>query len=91
MMMRSVAGALLLGCAASTATMRCAATVNRTMTSSQNSTKILCVCVCVFNRVCPTCQAISEGYESPMTVLVGAEPATPLLLRPKCLLLLLLC
>ena len=50
-----------------------------------------CMCVCVFNRVCPTGQAVSEGYESPMTVLVGVEPATPLLLRPKCLLLLLLC
>ena len=46
---------------------------------------------CVFNRVCPTGQAVSEGYESPMTVLVGVEPATPLLFRPKYLLLLLLC
>ena len=43
----------------------------------------LCVCVffyvfCVFNRVSPTGQAKCEGYESPMTVLVGVEPATPL-------------
>ena len=42
------------------------------------------MCVCVFNRVSPTGQAKCEGYESPMTVLVVVEPATPLLLCLKC-------